>query len=234
MSRTPSRHTAPELRQQLLRAHRQLPTRRPLWHHVAAVAVAAAVVSTAPVVVSHTLDRPDAAIATTDDAVTVTLRGEVDPGDVQTRARREGAEITVAEVPVAPHQAGTWVGVAGDVEQVTVDRYRAHVPRSAGPVTLRLGRAADPGERYAVTASAFSPGGPLHCEDLRRDDLDALEQAIPDGYEVLWQPVGADVEQPTTTARPSAAVSFVEVTALSDNEVLVLWTDTEDATTTGC
>jgi len=135
--------------------------------------------------------RPALAIDSEPETVRIRLLGaEADPDAVREELAAVGIAASVEAVPVSPSLEGTWVtvGISGGGNVDAVDGNTLIASQPVSSLRLIYGRAANAGETYHVTASAFAAGEALHCvELLGRQADDAAAVLAESGLAVSWR-----------------------------------------------
>ncbi len=174
------------------------PSRAPRGRRVRVARWLGAAAAVVAVVGAAMVARPDAAAAGVE--VVVDAQGtslyvtdrDTTPEEIEAAAAEAGLDLRVVAVPVGPSNVGRFVGASGSelpaglelVERESTDGYTGfHVPLDFdGWFELQMGRAAEPGEEWAVLSDVTAPGEPLACEHLAERPLsEVLEQLAPIG-----------------------------------------------------
>lgn len=206
-------------------AHRRPLSPRLRW--VALSAAAAAVAALCLLVTTSSARAPKAGAAVTvstrGNAFIVTIRQQQATASDLARAFAEHhVDISVRLVPVSPSLVGRYLSTEGpggaDVRSIATPGCPVGDPRC--PITLSIsdvtghpavlvGRAARPGEHYAVGASVFLPGEVLHCSGVLNTTVhQATSYLAHHGLVARFQqeePTGAATRTPasTTTTAPN-------------------------------
>lgn len=158
------------------------PPPSPRWSAGRAARWLGAAAAVVAVVGAALVARPDAAAAGVE--VVVGAQGtslyvtdrDTTPEEIESAAAAAGLDLRVVAVPVGPSNVGRFVGASGSelpaglelVERESTDGYTGfHVPLDFdGWFELQMGRAAAPGEEWAVLSDVTAPGEPFECEQL--------------------------------------------------------------------
>lgn len=134
--------------------------------------------------------RPALAIESEAETVRIRLLGaEADPDAVREELAAVGIAAYVEAVPASPSLEGTWVtvGISGG-GNVDRDGDSLIVGQPVSSLRLIYGRAANAGEAYHVTASAFAAGEALHCVELLGRQADDVAAVLAEsGLAVSWR-----------------------------------------------
>jgi hypothetical protein len=174
------------------------PSRSPRRRSVRAARWLGAAAAVVAVVGAAMVARPDTAAAGVE--VVVDAQGtslyvtdrDTTPEEIEAAAADAGLDLRVEAVPVGPSNVGRFVGASGSelpaglelVERESTDGYTGfHVPLDfEGWFELQMGRAAAPGEEWAVLSDVTAAGEPLACEQLvDRPLTEVLDRLAPIG-----------------------------------------------------
>lgn len=134
--------------------------------------------------------RPGQALAVTRAAGDIVIRiadASASPDRIERELRAVGITASVATEPVSPSLVGTWTAVTASPPLRDAAREHAEIARGvklripegySGRLTLRVGRAARPGDELRMSISAFRPGEPLHCSGVERLSPDRAAREI--------------------------------------------------------
>lgn len=173
------------------------------------VAVVAIAAGTIAATVTSTVDAPPAGagveIQERDGRIEVRLTDlEFRADAVEGALRDAGIDAEVRSSPVGPSNLGRFVSllVEGGPE---VAELLDHDGSSwgtlsiaadyRGPLTIGIGRPAEPGESYARSSNALALGEPLACLDLLGQPARSLAQVVQDrpGVDILADAMGTDL-----------------------------------------
>lgn len=226
------------LRQQLVeaaerRALAEEPHRRG-WVRWSAGLVAAAMLAVVFVGVGTLRDdqvvAADVDIRVAGESLVLELRGrDVSSAEIVEAAKEAGLDVTVSEVPVGPSNVGRLVNSTASELPPVLEAIGAdgrtflgfRIPKDwPGTLGLTLGRAALPGEPFAVASDALQPGEPLACRELMGRDLaEVATELRAEEFTVrtFVLPTPGEVQDPA--AHPDADV--VQIDAVSPDEVWI-------------
>lgn len=232
---------ARRLDEQAAHHSRAQPSRRAWMLPAAAVVVLIAAVSGLLWSSSRTPVSADLEVIRQGDELVIRLTDvETRPDEIEAAARAAGLDIDVVEVPVGPSNVGKFAGASAGAfpESLTADPYD---PTSAftgfrvpigfeAPITLQLGRAAEPGESWTLASSATAKGEPLECERVDGVTPDEVlemigRRGLPDPR-VMDAANGRMLDDDALRATPSYRVVRVEV--LTGNELFITVIDRPD------
>jgi hypothetical protein len=183
-----------DLRAGLVRAASHERARRRRRRRLALAAAGAGTLVAGLLALSLLGDRGEgAALAITRDDRGIVVRiadADASPEELTAELQAAGIEAQVRAVPVSPSLAGKWIDIEGFGQHEEIaHRVDLRLPAGfKGRLRLDVGRPARPGERYALTQSAFRPGEPLHCRGIEGLAPAEAETAIRRlGYEPTWR-----------------------------------------------
>ena len=146
-----------------------------------------------------------------------------------------GLDITVTLVPVSPSIVGTVVALSEGANSSQIESLGGgacvtggggcpigvKVPDNfSGSGSITIGRAAQPGESYDATASAFAPGEVLHCSGLLGAQVSsALAQIASDGITAQWSHTDASGATTANGTPPPGSYYIWDATSMSAGTV---------------